>query len=409
MLLQPPGSCRTFTRSGSSYPPLGLCQLAATVPRDQAVVLDADGMDLTERETWNAIQKLGPRYLGLTATSFTLEIIEAWSKRAHESGIGVIVGGPHATLEPNQLLATYPSVSAVFRGEGEVSFPRLVERISNEALIDDIPGVVTRRNGGKATIQRIEDWTNLPFPRFDGMPIARYSCPDARRRPMVTFMTARGCPHRCGFCASPAILGRKLRAWSVEPIVDELERLVDAGIREISFVDDVFTLDRRRTIALCEGIVARHLDLSWFCNARADQITPELAAAMASAGCHQVYLGFESGSQAILDGIHKDTTVAALARGAARLAEAGIHRSVGFVLGLPGETDDTVGESIALARLVKPERLQFTRWTPLAGSPLGRDGWDGAGFHDRADDQLGDWVRKAYAACTGEGWGAASW
>jgi radical SAM superfamily enzyme YgiQ (UPF0313 family) len=157
-------------------------------------------------------------------------------------------------------------------------------------------------------------------------------------------------------------------------------------------------------------MVERGLTLSWFCNARADQVTPQLAEAMARAGCHQVYLGFESGSQAILDRIHKGATVEELERGAALLKTHGIARSVGFVVGLPGETDETVAASIKLAQRVRPERLQFTRFTPLVGSPLEHYKPLGlAGFHQRGADPVGTWVARAYQACRASDWGHESW
>lgn len=206
-------------------------------------------------------------------------------------------------------------------------------------------------------------------------------------------------------------MGKKVRGWTVAAVLDELTHLSQKrGVREISFVDDVFTINQRRTLTLCQGMIDRKLNLSWFCNARADQITPELAERMAAAGCHQVYLGFESGSQDILDRIQKGATVEDLERGAERLKEVGIARSIGFVLGLPGESDETVDTSIALAKRVRPERLQFTRFTPLVGSPLEHFRQPGlVGFHQRGKDEVGDWIDRAYAACAGTDWGKESW
>jgi len=201
----------------------------------------------------------------------------------------------------------------------------------------------------------------------------------------------------------------------VEDVLDELEWLVqEKGVKEVSFVDDVFTAIPRRTQALCEGMVQRELGLSWFCNARADQVNARLADAMAAAGCHQVYIGMESGDPEMLKFISKGAKLPTLERGAALLGAAGVKRSVGFVIGLPGETDETVSRSIELAKRVKPERIQFSRWTPLAGSPLvkagyGRTEGGDAGFHDRlAEDQVSRWLARCYSECWGDGWGKTS-
>lgn len=415
VLVQPPGACKAFTRSHSVYPPLGLCQVAATVPPSVAVILDADGLGLDDAQAQAVILALRPRLVGFTVTSYTLELVEKFAMPLRESGIVGMAGGPHASLAPFDVLARCPSLDYVVRGEGEVVFPQICERLGQEQSLIGLPGVCARRGRDDMhldpTILQVQDFAALPFPRLHGLPVERYFCPDARQRPMVTMMTTRGCPHRCGFCSSPVVMGKKVRGPSVSAVLDELMRLSsEYGVREISFVDDVFTINPRRTLALCRGMSERRLNLSWFCNARADQITAEMAEAMALAGCHQVYLGFESGSQDILDRVQKGATVEELERGAERLKTAGIARSVGFVLGLPGESDDTVAASIRLAQRVRPERLQFTRFTPLVGSPLENFRQPGeAGFHRRGADRVGAWVNRAYAACADSGWGKESW
>ena len=116
----------------------------------------------------------------------------------------------------------------------------------------------------------------------------------------------------------------------------------------------------------------------------------------------------ELAGASILERIEKGATVAQLELGAQRLANRGIARSVGFVIGLPGETDETVDESIALAKRVRPERLQFTRFTPLPGTPLAQLGTS-AGFHAAGDDTVAAWIERCYAECGGQWWGAESW
>jgi len=388
--------------------------LAATVTPGAAAVLDADGSQFDEAATLASIEAHAPSVVGMTATSYTLEIVERWARHLAAIGIEVIVGGPHASLDPLGLLSQCPSVHYAFLGEGEPVFPKIVERAVSRRSLRGLPGVWTRGDYQAVDIVRCEEFNRSPYVELNGLPIAEYWCPDAKRRPMVTLLTARGCPHRCGFCSSPALLGRKLRGPDVPLVIHQLEVLVEQhGVREVSFVDDVFTLPPRRALALCRAMVDHGLELSWFCNARADQITSELAEAMAAAGCHQVYLGFESGSQEILNRINKGTTVAKLERGAELLQQHGIARSVGFVFGLPGESDQTVDASIELAQRVRPERLQFTRFTPLVGSPLYREasgaGARSLGFHKRMEDRVSDWIERAYVACKADSWGKESW
>lgn len=381
-------------------------------------MFDADGLELSDEQTLAHLRAVRPKLVGLSATTYTLPLVERWAKEARLLGARVVVGGPHATLDPIGLLHHCGSVDAAVQGEGELVFPQIVERAKAGRAFGGLDGVVSRDSvwvtaEGLITLDRrpsplrVESLARAPFPRVEGLPIANYWCPDARRRPMLTMMTARGCPHRCAFCSSPTLLGSKVRAWEVSQVLDELSRWREhLGLLEVSFVDDVFTINPRRTLALCAGMRERSLDLSWFCNARV-QITPEIAEAMARAGCHQVYLGFESGDQRVLDGIQKGATVARLELGAQHLANVGIARSVGFVIGLPSDTDETIEQTIALALRVRPERVQFTRFTPLPGTPLAKAG-NSPGFHAVGDDKIAAWIKRCYAECSGQGWGAES-
>lgn len=413
VLLQPPNLCKTFTRSGSVYPPLGLCQLAAVERNNLIQVFDAEGENLTDEQTENLLQELKPRIVGLTVTSFTLELVEKWAKFCKTLNAKIIVGGPHPSLSPHNTFEKCPSVDFIVRGEGEVVINELIEQILTEKFDNQLSGVCSR-NGNEFHIDneilKVSDFSQLPFPDFSNMSIHNYWCPDVVGKPMVTMMTARGCPYKCEFCSSPAVMGKKVRGWNIEQVISELKYLhFDLGVKEISFVDDVFTINRKRTLELCNGIVKNNIQITWFCNARADHIDEEIARAMKLSGCHQAYLGFESGSQTILDNINKGTTIDKLVKGAEILKKHEIDRSIGFVLGLPGENEETVLQSISLAKKLKPERLQFTRFTPLVGSPLENFKINENGFHKQGDDQVGIWIKKAYAECQSNSWGKESW
>jgi radical SAM superfamily enzyme YgiQ (UPF0313 family) len=383
------------------------------VPPGIVEVLDADSLDLTMEQALGEIEAGRPRIVGMTVTTATVEIVAAFTQWLAARGIPTVLGGPYATLAPLELLGRCPDATYVVCGDGEGVFPAIVERVLAGSPLEGLPGVWSRDHRGSVRAAgrlELKDMKQAAMPRLEGLPVARYWCPDARMLPMVTASTSRGCPHRCAFCSSPRLYGRKVRFAPVSNVLDWLESIVEMyGIREVSFVDDGFTLNPKRTVELCQGMVERELGLSWFCNARADEIAPDVARTMAKAGCHQVYLGFESGSQKVLDAIHKDCTVEALVRGAEILKDAGIDRSIGFIVGLPGETEATVEATKALATHVRPERIQFSRFTAIPGSELAPlTSTDSQTFHGKADDQVGRWQAQLYAQCRGEGWGAAS-
>lgn len=408
ILLQPPNLCKTFTRSGSVYPPLGLGQLAAVDDKNIIEVFDAEGLNLSDDETKRVLKSHKPLIIGLSVTSFTLKIIEYWASFAKEINAITIVGGPHASLSPKDTFDKCPNIDYVVRGEGELIINELIDNIlkNKKATID---GVCTREEISK-TILQVKNFDNLPFPILKGLPINNYWCPDSINKPMTTMMTMRGCPYVCEFCSSPAVMGKKIRGWSVDQVIKELKYLhFELGINEISFVDDVFTINKKRTKELCQKIIENNIKISWFCNARADHITEELGFLMKKSGCHQAYLGFESGSQIILDKIKKKATVTQLAQGAEILKQNNIERSIGFVIGLPGENEETIKESIELAKRIKPERIQFTRFTPLVGSPLANFKMVNAGFHNKGEDQVGLWINRMYEECGYSDWGKESW
>jgi anaerobic magnesium-protoporphyrin IX monomethyl ester cyclase len=383
-------------------------------------VLEADGLGYTTETVIEKIIADAPRAIGMTVTCGTKALTNAWStivKNLHDDYKPiVIVGGPAAAFETDSIMTTCPNVDAVVKGEGEVTFPSIVDILSKTQCANEdtvislakLPGVCVRNrpemNDMKIPTLPRESFAALPFPDLSQSPVHMYKAPDATRFPMVTMMTQRGCIANCSFCNTPQIHGTSIRGWSNEQVIEELKRLkATHGLREVSFVDDVFTNRPGGPRKLCELMIFEELDLTWYCNVRADQVTKKMARAMKAAGCHQVFMGFESGCDDMLRSINKGETVAQLERGAGIMKDAGISISIGFIVGLPGETQESVDKTIALCNRVQPNRVQFTRFTPIPGSVLASTHHDlatGAGFHDRSSpDKVEDWIRQCYDAC----------
>ncbi len=414
VLLQPYNTCRKFTRSGSVYPPLGLCQIAAVDEFDIMQIVDAEALSISDEEIQNWMVQSSVKICCLTATSYSLDILEKYAVFCYNHGITLLAGGPHPTLSPETTFKKCPHLEYIIRGEGELIINEVIRRILNQESIDNIPGVCINHNN-TTTISKIilhvDDFSHLPFPMIEKLPIEKYNCPDKIATPMTTFSIQRGCPNACYFCSTSLMSGKRVRGWSVDNIVKELEFLFfDIGIREISFVDDVFTIDSQKIEYLCNQMILKRLKINWFCNLRANHINTNLAKIMKRAGCHQAYIGFESGNQKILDSVNKRETLEQMSNGAKVLKQAGIDISAGFIIGLPGETDETVSETIEFAKKIRPERIQFTRFTPLVGSqyeyliPSSENG-----FHDTLkQDRITSWIEQAYQSCYGNNWGKES-
>ena len=208
LLLHPPGACSAFTRSGSQYPPLGLTQLKALIGDTARVdVLEADGFGLTTDETIGEIWKAAPLAVGMTVTCGTKKLTNAWSTVVKNLAPEqyrplTIVGGPAAAFETQSILDECPNVDVVVKGEGEVTFPTIVDVIENRWPIDTtleklsaIPGVCVRQkphmNDRKIPTLPKEAFQSLPFPDLSASPVEKYKAPDAQRYPMVTMMTQR--------------------------------------------------------------------------------------------------------------------------------------------------------------------------------------------------------------------------
>lgn len=423
-LVMPGGSQKRFTRSGTVMPPLGLAYLKANAPREVEVeIIDAEVEDLSLEDTLARVASLRPDFVGLTVASAYRDIIEPFTIGAsRELGVPVILGGAYPSSEPGHAIR-HPGVSAVVVGEGEKPFASICQVIGSggtgrlqlgDAPLDGVwhyseDGILTH----SSVRPRTEDLDDLKFPDWRGLPIDAYFSPDARQFPLLSIMTNRGCPFRCTFCGTHAVWGKQTTFRSAESVLKELERDIDLyGARTISFVDDVFTLRRDFVLQLCKHIVDRSIDIEWFCNGRADLIDSELAAAMARAGCRQVYLGMESGNDEILKQVRKAHTVAQAVSAAEALRQEGIALSAGFIVGFPFDTDASVDDTIALAQHLRPEKIQFSIFNPIAGTALAREfgmsgseivGYHFAATHDGLVDQnlvrARQWQIKAYTSC----------
>jgi len=182
-------------------------------------VIDADGEGWSDETTLKHILSMRPKAVGMSVTSGTKQLCERWGamlkREAQPSPLRVVLGGPEASMDPRGVLTSCPSADAVVRGEAEVIFPELVDRLLEDMPLQGLRGVLERSQEGPELPELLRvpkgGFPSLPFPALNDLPVHRYWCPDAVRSPMVTFHSTRGCPFKCGFCASPELLGKKVR------------------------------------------------------------------------------------------------------------------------------------------------------------------------------------------------------
>lgn len=387
-------------------PPLGLLYLAAGLQKagrdDEVAVLDAQAPHLDDASIRKKISSFSPDVVGITALSFTMPDVMAVCGMAKESGAVTVLGGPHPHIFPEET-AALDGVDYVLTGEGEKSFPALLDCIREKRAPDDVPGAVWRADGetrrGPAP-SFIEDLDELRFPARELTDVRAYASVLARAGPVTTMMSSRGCPYNCLFCDRPH-LGRKFRARSPESVVEEIERCLRLGIREILFYDDNFAADRDRAMQIARLIISRGLKVTFDVRLRVTDLDLELAKALKQAGCDRAHLGVESGDPEILKTLRKAITVEDARAGFENARKAGMRTLAYFLVGSPGETPRSVKRSVRLAKELRPDYVHFSLLMPFPGTDLYRMGmekglWDGDPWLEfarepRADFQAPVW------------------
>ena len=204
-------------------------------------------------------------------------------------------GGPHIYIYPDETIRI-PEVDYLVIGEGEETFTRLIDALAKDEDLARVPGIAYKRNGRvfkNSLVPLNKDLDQLPMPARHLIPQHLYTSVLAKRSPITTMMTSRGCPMRCIFCDRPH-LGKQFRSRSAVNVVDEMQRCEEMGIREIFFYDDTFSIRKDRLLDVCDAIVARGLTVHWDIRAHINTIDEQVLDALQRAGCTRIHYGVES-------------------------------------------------------------------------------------------------------------------
>ena len=378
LLINPPWykKVRNIWRNvASTVPALGIGYIASFLEREklQVEILDFQAEEFTEDGFENKLKDYNPDIVGVTSTTpifnNALNIISI--TRRIIPAAKIVVGGVHPTIFAEDILKN-KNVDFVVRGEGEITFVELVKNLSNPVQVH---GISYRINGNivnNPERQLIENLDNIPFPAYHLLPVEKYkpALGNYKRMPVMSMITTRGCPGKCTFCFR-GILGTRMRTRSPENIVEEIRFLAkNYGIREISFYDDTFTLFKNNVKKFCEILLNKNIAITWSCMSRVDFVDRETLNLMKRAGCHQICYGIESGNESILENINKRTSLEKAKTAIAITREAKIDTRLAFMLGSPGETVETMEETIRFAIENSPDLVQFNITTPYPGTDM---------------------------------------
>ncbi|CAG0948860.1 anaerobic magnesium-protoporphyrin IX monomethyl ester cyclase [Methanosarcinales archaeon] len=367
-------------RSSFRFPPLGLGYVAASLRNAGYGVDILDCTFMKREEALKKAQGIEADVVGIYSM-VTMRNDSIWfAKNLRDSCDLLIAGGPLPSCDPLSFMNDF---DVVVKGEGEHTMLELLRAYDNGCDLRSIPGIVYRkRNNGRAKGKQSEivftdprilesDLDKIAFPARDLFPNDRYIEYWKRRygHAATTVFTTRGCPFSCEFCSN-AVFGISYRERSPENVVDEVEHALSFGYDRIHFADDVFTLNRERVLKICDEIRRRGLHFKWECLGRVDSIDEEISIAMKDAGCDRIFFGIESGNDSVLKLMKKKITPDRARKAVYSAHEAGLSTGAFFILCYPGETDDTVLETLRFAVSLPLDYLSFTMPYPLPGTAL---------------------------------------
>jgi len=363
-----------FTHEG----PIGLAYLQAVLrkAKHETEVIDNNILNLPNAEVAERCGNSG--IVAISMTTPTFGNVKELCEKIMELGDNrpkIVLGGAHPTIAPKECL---DFADFVVVGEGEETIIELVDALGNgakESALKRIRGLGFSL-GGKKTVNEKREFNRelgrLPFPDWAGFPIEKYGSALRVSGRSLPVTTSRGCPYGCVYCFK-VLFGRIFRARPPKNVADEIEYLRDEfGIREFQIADDAFAADRERAKEICRELIRRKIKIPWSMpnGIRAGSLDAELVILMKKAGLEYVGIGVESGSQKLLDRIGKQQTLDEV-RGAVRLLKSNKIETVGFFMfGLPGETKETMEQTVKFAKELDLDYCSISMTTPYPGTRL---------------------------------------
>ena len=401
MLIYPPISTlerysSEIGHAGGRQAPLGLLYLAAYMREQnhQVKLVDGEALGLTAGDIVDQAREYDPDIIGLSSTTvaFHRALEVANEIKAHNLKARIVLGGPHVTVAAEDSLK-HEAFDFGILGEGEVAFQNFLSALENNEDISSRDGLAYRQNGRVMVNPAgppIPALDVLPFPAYDMLPdLSLYNPPPSnyKKLPVANITTSRGCPNFCTFC-DRSVFGRKLRQRSAQNIAEEIEYLSrHHHVREIAFVDENFTVRPKLIYELFDILDQKGLKFPWTCMSRVDTVNYEVLEFMKKKGCWHISFGIESGNTEILKRIRKKISLEQASKVIDWCHGLGILTKGFFIVGHPGETSQTIDESIRLALALALDDVVVTINTPL----IGTEQYEQADQYGQMDRQ--DWTR----------------
>lgn len=416
--------CKGKRIGGIKFPPVSQLIVVTTLRKygHDCDLLDAAALQMPFEELSEKIKDY--KFLIMLTSTMTVnedtEIVSELKKTNPD--LTSIFYGAHPTFMPKYTLAKN-GVDFIVQREPEFILKDLLNALKeSDDSFKNVKGIGYRDNE--------TDMINEPYPfieNLDDLPIPDrslllegidYYNPIVKRMPYTTMFTSRGCPGRCTYCTSPPFYGTTYRARSAESVLEELELIAKEGYKEVFFRDEMFTTDRKRVAQVCEGILEKNLDLTWIASTRVGAADEELLKLMKKAGCHMLRFGVESGVQDILNTVKKGIKIEQTIHDFKLTHKYSLDTHAHCMLGMPGETEDTIKQTLKFIKKIDPTIITFGICTPYPGTrlfdevlqvhPEVEDGsqcdltrlhtnaFFNDVFTDLSNEQLNKWMKKIY-------------
>ena len=385
---------RNIGKVGGLQPPLGIASLAAYVRENGFTVdiLDAVAQEYSNEDILNFIQENKPAVVGISSltSTFNRAILCAEEIKKKFPSVLVIIGGHHATIFSKVVAGNNSCFDLCVFGEGELTLLEILykykqaqynyrEFLNNFGILEKIDGIAFRKKDEIVVTQKremIPCLDDLPLPARDLLDVTKYQpLPNQYKSlPLFHLVVSRGCPFNCSYCSANGVFGRKLRMRSPKKIVEEIEYLVQKyGAKDISFWDDAFTTNKKWVLELCQLIKQYEIKVNWTAYGHVNTVDKNMLQIMRDAGCWNMFFGFESGNQNLLDTVNKNISLEQIRTVNNWCKEVGMEVRASFMIALPQETPQMALQTINFAIELNPDYAQFCITTPFPGTQLFED------------------------------------
>lgn len=370
-----------ISRLANIMPPLGLASISAYLTShgiDNDIV-DSYAHPDSDDLIIEYLDQKRPSFIGFSCTTSSFFDGVRLAKIAKErmANIKVVFGGVHVSALRESVLSEYLCIDYCVVGEGEETMRKLLLHPDGKEM-NELPGLVYRRSSGEVCFsgfrKELLDLDSLPFPAYDKLagypriyklPIFNYP-----RVPNSSCISSRGCPYTCSYC-DRSVFKRTFRHNSADYLYNHVEYLHQTfAIRHINFYDDQFTFQRQRVVDFCQKMVSSDLEITFNCAARAEHLDDELLQLMKSAGCWMISLGIESGDEDLLAQHRQNPDLQMMREKIALIKNAGIRVKGLLMMGLPGETEESILKSRRYVFSLPLDDFNLAKFTPFPGSPI---------------------------------------